>query len=203
MKTLLFSLLLSLPTFASPVQLFDGKTFTGWEGDTAKTWRIEDGAILGGSMDGNRRNEFLMTTKSYKNFTLKFEYKLVGTEGFVNGGVQFHSIRVPESENEARGFQADIGAGYTGFLQDESRRSKCPAPADRDLVKKIEKPGEWNAYEIKTEGAHIQLFVNGTKTVDYTETDPAIPLEGKIGLQIHGNNKAVVSYRNLVIDESP
>src|SRR5262245_3755723 len=27
---------------AEPRSLFDGKTFTGWEGDTAKTWRIED-----------------------------------------------------------------------------------------------------------------------------------------------------------------
>ena len=32
------------------VALFDGKTFTGWEGDTAKTWRIQDGAIVGGSL---------------------------------------------------------------------------------------------------------------------------------------------------------
>ena len=29
-----------------PRSLFDGKTFTGWEGDTEKTWRIEDGAMV-------------------------------------------------------------------------------------------------------------------------------------------------------------
>ena len=28
---------------------FDGHTFDGWEGDTAKTFRIEDGAIVGGA----------------------------------------------------------------------------------------------------------------------------------------------------------
>ena len=39
------------PVFAAePVPLFDGKTLAGWEGD-AKTWRVEDGAIVGGSLD--------------------------------------------------------------------------------------------------------------------------------------------------------
>ena len=43
-----------------PISLFDGKTFDGWEGDTAKTWRIEDWAIVGGSVDAVvPRNEFL------------------------------------------------------------------------------------------------------------------------------------------------
>ena len=40
-----------------PVPLFDGKTLAGWEGDTEKTWKVEDGAIvaLDGkvSIDGN------------------------------------------------------------------------------------------------------------------------------------------------------
>ena len=30
------------------IQLFDGKTFNGWEGDTKNTWRIENGEIVGG-----------------------------------------------------------------------------------------------------------------------------------------------------------
>ena len=35
---------------SNKTNLFDG-TFTGWEGDTEKTWRIEDGTIVAGSMD--------------------------------------------------------------------------------------------------------------------------------------------------------
>ena len=31
------------------VSLFDGKTFQGWVGDTNGTWKIEGGAITGGS----------------------------------------------------------------------------------------------------------------------------------------------------------
>ena len=29
-----------------PTQLFDGTTFNGWEGDTLKTWKIENRAII-------------------------------------------------------------------------------------------------------------------------------------------------------------
>ena len=32
---------------ASSVKLFNGKDLTGWEGDTKKTWRVEDGCIVG------------------------------------------------------------------------------------------------------------------------------------------------------------
>ncbi len=48
------------------------------------------------------------------------------------------------------------------------------------------KPNEWNRYEIRCEGKRIRLFINGTQTVDYTEPDPKIPLEGVIAVQIHG-----------------
>ena len=63
MRIFLSALLLALSAAAraaEPVSLFDGKTFAGWEGDTEKTWRIEDGAIVGGSLDSTvPRNEFL------------------------------------------------------------------------------------------------------------------------------------------------
>ena len=204
MKYLVLQLLfLASIGHAAPVSLFDGKTFNGWEGETTKVWRIEDGAIVGGSMEGNPRNEFLATKKLYRNFVLTLEYKLVGTEGFVNGGVQFRSKRIPQPPNEMSGFQADIGAGYSGCLYDESRRKKMLVEANKELMAKIEKPGDWNTYQIRAEDQRIQLFVNGKRTVDYTEREPGIEKDGLIALQIHGNNKAVVSYRNITIDVLP
>ena len=69
---ILFILLLfySINAFAQkPVKLFDGNTFNGWEGDTVKTWRINDGMLIGGSLSENvPHNEFLSTTSDYKNF---------------------------------------------------------------------------------------------------------------------------------------
>ena len=202
-----FSLTLAFTAFftvsAAPVSLFDGKSFAGWEGDTNKVWRIRDGVIVGGSLEGNPKNEFLATLKSYKNFHLRLEYKLVGTQGFVNGGVQFRSKRIPNPPNEMCGFQADIGAGYSGSLYDESRRRKVLAQADTNHVARLEKVGDWNSYEVVASGSQILLFLNGQRTAIWVEREPGIEDTGIIALQIHGNCKAEISFRNISIDELP
>ncbi len=188
---------------ATPLPLFDGKSLAGWEGETKQVWRVRDGAIVGGSLEGNPRNEFLATRKSYRNFHLKLEYKLVGTEGFVNGGVQFRSKRISQPSNEMSGYQADIGAGNSGSLYDESRRKKTLATAEKELIAKVEKPGDWNSYEIVAIGPQIMLLINGQRTVSYSEREPGIETDGLIALQIHGNCKAEISFRNITIDLLP
>ena len=190
-----------LPSTPPSVSLFRGGSLEGWNGDTT-VWRVQDAVIRGGSMAGNPRNEFLTSIRPYTNFILRLEYKLVGTEGFVNSGVQFRSVRVKDPPNEMSGYQADIGAGFSGCLYDESRRNSFLVRANEDQVKRLEHPGDWNRYEVQANGPHIQIRLNGEKTVDYSELDPAIPRSGLIGLQIHGGNKAEVSFRNITIQEN-
>lgn len=181
--------------------LFDGESFVGWEGDTQKTWRIEENCLCGGSMETLvPENEFLCTEDEFGDFELRFQYKLVGTEGFINGGVQIRSQRVPNSR-EMSGYQADIGAGYDGALYDESRRNKFLAEAPKELLQKVLKVDDWNDYRVRCKGKRIQLWINGQPTVDYTETDDGIAQRGKIGLQIHGGCKAVIRFRKLEIEE--
>lgn len=186
-----------------PVPLFDGRTLDGWQGDTARTWRVEDGAIAGGSLDETvPKNDFLVTTRDFGNFVLRLKFKLVGTEGFINAGVQFRSRRLAKPAHEMIGYQADLGAKYWGSLYDESRRNKTlAAPAPEQLA--TLRPDDWNDYEIRAEGRRIRLAINGVQTVDYTEPDPDIPQTGLIGLQIHGGGKARVFYKDLVIEELP
>jgi hypothetical protein len=184
------------------VALFDGKTFTGWEGDTAKTWRIQDGAIVGGSLaERVPRNEFLCTTRSFGDFVLRLKFKLVGSDGFINAGVQFRSQRATKPAHEMIGYQADMGAKYWGALYDETRRNKILAEPDPALVATLIKLDDWNDYEIRAEGPRIRLSINGKQTVDYTEPDASIPQSGLIGLQIHGGGKAEVHYKDLTIEE--
>src|SRR4026209_2628909 len=105
----------SLQTAQKPVALFDGRTFTGWEGDTKSTWRIQDGAIVGGSLSTQvPRNEFLTTTRSFGDFVLRVKFKFVGTEGFINGGVQLRSLRLEKPAHELTGYSADPGASELG-----------------------------------------------------------------------------------------
>ena len=69
------------------VNLFDGKTFKGWEkrGGTAE-FVVEDGVILG---TGPKRspNTFLCTKKIYSDFVLELEFKV---DTALNSGVQIH-----------------------------------------------------------------------------------------------------------------
>ena len=187
---------------SEPISLFNGKTFSGWEGDTAHTWRIENGAIIAGSLTETvPHNDFLCTETSYDDFVLRFKFKLLGTEGFVNAGVQFRSQRLDDPAYEMIGYQADIGPGLYGALYDESRRRKVLAEPDSLAGSKLVKPGRWNDYEIRAEGKRIRLFLNGEQTVDYTEPDATIPQEGLIGLQIHGDGKTIVMYKDLMLTE--
>jgi hypothetical protein len=50
--------------WGAPTSLFDGKSFAGWSGETNSVWRIRDDVIVGGSLNGNPRNEFLATQNS-------------------------------------------------------------------------------------------------------------------------------------------
>ncbi len=182
------------------VPLFDGKSFQGWEGDTETVWRIEEGALVAGSLQKKQvNNNFLATKDEFSDFELRLKWKLEGTEGFINGGVQFRSKRIP-NDFEVIGYQADLGAGFDGALYDESRRKKVlmqPTPA---VLAKAAKPlGEWNDYRIRAEGKRIQLWLNGIQTVDYTETEEGIAESGMIAVQIHGNATSIVRYKDIMI----
>src|SRR5438270_3958009 len=145
----LVTLSLSPAAAEKAMPLFDGKTFTGWEGDTKKTWRIEDGAIVGGSLDAKvPRNEFLCTTKSFGDFELKVKFKLLGDRKTANAGVQFRTRRIPK-HHEVSGYQADVGQGYWGALYDESRRNKVLARPDGKVLAKPGKHDDWNEYTIR------------------------------------------------------
>lgn len=186
------------------VRLFDGKTFKGWEGDLNKTWTIENGAIVGGNgKDMVPQNEFISTQAEYSNYSLKLKFKLTGTDGFVNGGVQFHSQRINDPNFEMIGYQADIGVGFWASLYDESRRDKLLVTADPKKVKSILKASDWNDYEVKTTGRRIQIFLNGTQTVDYTEEDQNIPQSGHIAFQLHGGGKTKVFYKDIMLQPLP
>ena len=186
------------------LRLFDGKTFTGWEGDTIKTWRIETGTIAAGtSGEMVPHNNFLCTTREYSNFVLRLKVRLTGTKGFVNAGVQFRSKRLTNPDYEMTGYQADWGPKYWGSLYDESRRNVTLAQPDSVKMARWIQPDDWNTYEIRAENRRIRLYVNGNQTVDYTEKQTGTPQSGLIGLQIHGAGTTEVAYKDIEITELP
>lgn len=186
---------------AEEVQLFDGQSFDGWEGDIEDTWRIENGTLTAGSLEKEAaRNEFLSTKQVFRNFDLKLKYKIIGDHK-INAGVQFRTKRIPD-HHEVIGFQADISPAFDGNLYDESRRRKFLAKPQETLRKKAQAAvgaDGWNTYRILAVGNRIQLWLNGVQTVDYTETDESIEKSGIIAIQIHGGMKGTVSFKDLVL----
>jgi len=178
--------------------LFDGKTFDGWEGNL-QIFRIEDGAIVGGTLKAKvPHNDFLAAKQEFADFELRLKFKCLG-EG-VNGGIQIRSRRMP-NHFEMIGYQADMGNGYWGALYDESRRKKVLATPKQEDVLKVLKLKDWNDYRIRCEGRHIQLWVNGLATVDYTETDEKLEQTGLIAVQIHGGGPSECWYKDIRIED--
>jgi hypothetical protein len=178
------------------IPIFDQKSLEGWDGD-ATLFRVQDDAIVGGSMKSAiAHNYFLSTKDEYADFELRLQFRLIG--GKTNAGVQLRSRRIP-NHHEMIGYQADLGAGYWGALYDESRRNKVLAAPSQETIDKALKPDEWNDYRILCEGRRIQLWINDVPTVDYTETDESLEQTGLIALQIHGGPAGEAQYRKIRI----
>jgi putative membrane-bound dehydrogenase-like protein len=187
---------------AAPVPLFDGKTLDGWEvpPGEAKWWRVQDGAITGGSLDEKvPKNTFLASTRRFGNFDLRFKIRLVKGDGFMNSGMQVRSRR---DGSAMSGYQVDAGTGYWGDLYDEHRRNRKIAGAlDPAALNKVVRDWDWNDYRILCEGPRIRSWINGVAALDYVEKDPAIALDGLLGIQTHGGGKLLVQVKDITIEE--
>src|SRR5436190_624433 len=75
------------------------KPLEGWQGQTGKYWTIEQGVIRGHNTLENapKASTYLTTKKSYRNFRLVFEGKLVTSE--MHSGVSLWGQLV-EKEND-------------------------------------------------------------------------------------------------------
>jgi putative membrane-bound dehydrogenase-like protein len=199
-----FTLLCGL-AHAGPVSLFDGKTLDGWDFDP-KIWRVENGVVTAGNgKDKVRENYFISTQKSYQNFELKLKIKCSGdpATGLINSGIQIRSERVPGGAHMI-GYQVDCGAGWFGKIYDEFRRRKVIAePVDAAALAKAVDIFGWNEYRIRAEGPRIQTWINGVLAIDYTETDPKIALDGRIGPQVHSGGATLVQFKDVTLEELP
>ncbi|MEO1837095.1 MAG: DUF1080 domain-containing protein [Akkermansiaceae bacterium] len=184
--------------------LFDGKSLQGWNVNKGeeKLWRVAEGTIEGGSLTEHvPHNTFIVSEKSYQNFELRLKLKITPVKGGVNSGVQIRSMRIP-NHHEMVGYQADAAKNYWGKLYDESRRRKMIGELlDAEAVTKAVKPKGWNEYRILCEGPRIRMWLNGVPSVDYTEQDTRIPLDGHIGLQVHGGGTLTVQFKDITLKE--
>lgn len=202
--------------------LFDGVSFTNWEGDTSY-WKIVDSAILGEVTPAHplNNNTFLLYTGVLpENFELKLEYQISG-DG--NSGVQYRSQLVEGIPFALKGYQADIDGANTytgqnyeergrGFLakRGESVELKTSLPplivdslGSSDALKEAINSGDWNELVIKAEGYRLQHFINGQKMSEVLDNDSnKRVVSGKLGLQLHVAPQMWVRFRNIRLGHS-
>jgi hypothetical protein len=188
------------------VSLFNGKDLTGWvygPNKSGKGYQIADGGILYCTkQDGGN----LFTEKEYADFVYRFEFKL---EPNANNGI---GIRAPlEGDAAYVGMEVQIlddsGSQYKNLLPGQYHGSIYKVfPAKRGHLKPV---GEWNEEEIRAEGRHVKVTLNGAVIVDANlddVKDPAVLKEhpglqnkkGHIGFLGHG---ARVEFRNMRVKE--
>jgi hypothetical protein len=173
--------------------LFNGKDLTGWDGDP-RLWKVENGVITGStegvSLDAN---SFLIYKKPFRNFVLRLDMKLRNH----NSGIQFRSEALPNWV--VRGYQADAAEGnYWGSIYDEKGKRGILVNGWIGKAEKVVKANDWNQYEIRCEGDHITLKVNGMVTADIHDSERT---EGILALQLHRGPAMQAQFRNIRIQE--
>lgn len=195
--TLAVVLALALPIRGDDTKdFFTGKDLSGWQG-LDKHWSVRDGTIVGTTEpDGIKFNTFLCSRKEYKDFELSFKVRLKGGKG--NSGVQIRSEVFDKDKLAVKGPQCDIGAVYWGSLYGENFGGMMQE-ADKETVKKVLKPDDFNDYHIKCAGKRVTIKLNGTTTVDADFAK--LPDKGIIAWQIHGGGPMEVIFKDIVFKE--
>jgi hypothetical protein len=189
-------LLLALSCIAgagSERPLFNSKDLQGWDGDP-RLWSVQNGTIVG-STEGTKieHNEFLITRQEFGDFALHVEMKLRNH----NSGIQFRSERLPDFV--VKGYQADAGENnYWGNLYEEKGTRGTMVDGWAAGGKELVDLKGWNSYDIRCQGDHITIALNGKTTVDVHDS---AKLRGVIALQLHAGPPMEAYFRNIRIQE--
>jgi hypothetical protein len=197
--------------------LFDGKGFGDWVGDTA-VWRVEGGALVGEVTPQRqiRTNSFLIWRGGRpSDFDFVAEYR-ISPAG--NSGVNYRSEEVPGIPFAVKGYQADIDGANTytgqnyeergrGFLAMRGQRTVLEAGVkprvtgslgDGDLLKASIRRDDWNEIRLVVRGNHMRHYINGVLMSETTDEDAGHRKEdGLLCLQVHSGPSMKVEYRNL------
>ena len=206
--------------------LFDGKTTNGWRGAKLDGfpdhgWKVENGLlkVLKGAGGESANGGDIITTRTYKNFILKVDFKI--TEGANSGIKYFVDPTLNKGTGSAIGceFQIlddlrhpDAKLGVKGNRKLGSLYDLIPAPEKKPFDIK-----NFNQAMIVVKGNHVEHWLNGVKLLEYernnAEWNALVAYskykdwpnfgnhsEGYILLQDHGHE---VWFKNIKIKELP
>ena len=162
------------------VQLFDGKTLNGWEGD-ANYWRVENGCLVGEITPDKvlKTNSFIIWKGGQpQDFELIAEYRIT-TGG--NSGINYRSEKLTDPANALKGYQADIDGknNYTGQNYEERGRTTLAYRGQKTVIDPLSKPGAslrddvknnaWTGLKVTESLGNIDSLKSHIKSEDWNE----------------------------------
>lgn len=142
--------------------LFDGTSLAGWRvNEHPESVSVKDGAIV---VRGERAHVFYdgpIARASFRNFELS---ALVRTQPGANSGLYFHTAFQDEGW-PSKGYEVQVNN-----TQGDWRRTGG-LYAVADVREAPAKDGQWFLMEVRVEGKHVVVKVDGKVTADYVEPD--------------------------------
>lgn len=172
--------------------LFNGKDLTGWKlrnpGGHA-SWSVKDGLLVNDA--GQQHGTDLVTTEKFKDFTLRYEYRI--PKG-ANSGMYLrgrHEIQILDDYETGQPSKGGNGAVYN------------QTPVAKFASRKA---GEWQTVEATIQGNRITVVLNGVKVHDQVVSDQ--PTGGELDrdvsapgpVMIQGDHGSI-ALRNIRIKE--
>lgn len=171
--------------------MFTGDSFEGWHLTPGGEWTIEDGVIVGRQEPDDPLHGLVVSDEIYDDFAIRFGFRVF--EG--NSGFYFRAEEV-EEEVHVHGTQAELEPnGETGGIYETGGRGWVVMPDSNDVTEWLNEPGEWNEMSIVAEGSRVAVHVNGHESANID--DDQIRRSGRFALQLHGNMRMHVEFRNL------
>lgn len=203
------------------IKIFDGKTMSGWEGDTS-FWRIENKCFVGEvTLEKPLKSNTFLIWRGFMpdNFEFKAEYR-INPKG--NSGINYRSEELPGVKFGLKGYQADIDGEnqYTGQNYEERGRGFLAMRGQIALLKESQKPTitgsvgnsdelkanikqeDWNEIHIIVKGNSMKHYINGVLMSETTDEDTKKQkFGGLLGLQVHVMKSMKVEYRKIYLKE--
>jgi hypothetical protein len=160
------------------VELINGKDFTGWKAsENTSTWSVTDGLFQAVGKRSHLFYEGEYLKDGFKNFELEVQ---VRTFKLANTGIYFHTayqeIGWPDSGMEIQVNNTHIGEG--DYIELKKTASLYGV---RNIYKTFGRDGEWMTVKARVESNHVQIWINGMKTVDYLQPEKTFSAVKRLG----------------------
>lgn len=189
-------------------ELFNGKDLSGWSAnENPASFKVENGLLVASGSISH-----LFYTGDYKKGIFRnFELKaMVKTDPGSNSGIVFHTQEQPYGPL-LRGYEVQINNSYERPGDFQELKKTGSIYGIRNIYYPTVKDNEWFELSFRVIENRCEVFVNGTKVVDYVQPDEPYRPEndklkvfsaGRIALQCH-DEESRVYFKSIQVKPLP